>query len=362
MNCKRCKKEIADGSLFCNWCGAKQSIAKRNRSNGEGSIYKRGSTWTIVLRSFVGDQVKRVSKGGFQTKKAAMEYLPNLKEALDTKLPDSIGFCKLWERFQETKRFIELSSGKKTAYSIAYKKCVPLYQFKDVRDIKYRDLQPIVDGLNFYPARDIKVLLGAMFELAKKMDWATQDPSRGIDLPKLEKSEKVIFSDEDIKKLSNFARSDIYGKYFMLGILCGFRPIELRSVTAEMIDFDKHMICGAGHKTDLGKEAPVMLSTEAENYAHALITEGIPSFSGDDAFYSAFYSTLEKAGIDNPNHRITPNSMRHTFVTRLTRAGVSPAILQKAARHTSYETTMQNYTHLPMEDVLMAVNKVSTLE
>ena len=45
MLCVKCKKEIADGSAFCNWCGKKQQITKTKkrsarRVNGQGSICK----------------------------------------------------------------------------------------------------------------------------------------------------------------------------------------------------------------------------------------------------------------------------------------------------------------------------------
>lgn len=30
MLCVKCKKEIADGSAFCNWCGKKQATENAN--------------------------------------------------------------------------------------------------------------------------------------------------------------------------------------------------------------------------------------------------------------------------------------------------------------------------------------------
>ena len=41
MLCKKCHKEIADGSVFCNWCGKKQQTEKRKkakRARGTGTI------------------------------------------------------------------------------------------------------------------------------------------------------------------------------------------------------------------------------------------------------------------------------------------------------------------------------------
>ena len=49
--CKKCKKEIADDALFCQYCGYKQVREKRRRRlpNGAGTVYKRGKTWTVKV-------------------------------------------------------------------------------------------------------------------------------------------------------------------------------------------------------------------------------------------------------------------------------------------------------------------------
>lgn len=41
--CKKCKKEIPDGSLYCNYCGKKQITTPRKvhkRAHGSGTIHK----------------------------------------------------------------------------------------------------------------------------------------------------------------------------------------------------------------------------------------------------------------------------------------------------------------------------------
>ena len=41
MLCKKCRKEIPDGSIYCNYCGKKQETTKRKtrrRARGTGTI------------------------------------------------------------------------------------------------------------------------------------------------------------------------------------------------------------------------------------------------------------------------------------------------------------------------------------
>ena len=79
MLCRKCKKELPEGSAFCCYCGVKQTPPSKagRRGNGQGTAVKRGSTWTAIwtLGFAVQDgklKQKRGSKGGFKTKKEAL--------------------------------------------------------------------------------------------------------------------------------------------------------------------------------------------------------------------------------------------------------------------------------------------------
>ena len=88
MLCVKCKKEIADGSAFCNWCGKKQQITKTKkrsarRVNGQGSICKltdrkRKKPYMARLKAtydpFEGREVRPIL-GYFETKEEAANAL-----------------------------------------------------------------------------------------------------------------------------------------------------------------------------------------------------------------------------------------------------------------------------------------------
>lgn len=91
MICKKCKKDVPDGR-YCIACGADQSASKktrpRTRPNGTGTAYKRGSTWTAQVTVGIKrdpdtgrvQQVRR-TKGGFKTKREALEFCQQLANA-----------------------------------------------------------------------------------------------------------------------------------------------------------------------------------------------------------------------------------------------------------------------------------------
>lgn len=78
MQCKKCDRDLPDGSAFCNWCGAKQAAQEKRkalkRANGTGTVYKlqgrRKRPW-VAARN-------RVIIGYYSTKTAALEALGRL--------------------------------------------------------------------------------------------------------------------------------------------------------------------------------------------------------------------------------------------------------------------------------------------
>ena len=72
MNCRKCSIELPEGAAFCFACGAKQSVGARKpkrRGNGQGTVVKRGKTYTAIFTKFVAGERITLSKGGFTTKK-----------------------------------------------------------------------------------------------------------------------------------------------------------------------------------------------------------------------------------------------------------------------------------------------------
>ena len=52
MKCKKCKRKIAENSVFCNWCGARQIV--ENRETRVPTPKCKGNTWYAQVT--VGDE------------------------------------------------------------------------------------------------------------------------------------------------------------------------------------------------------------------------------------------------------------------------------------------------------------------
>lgn len=348
MNCCiYCKKKIPAGSTYCNWCGKKQVRDFHRKSNGAGTVYKRGTTYTVKVTKYANGIKREVTKGGFKTRKEAYEHAMVLRDDLDLKRTEAISFSDLWEKLKTTERYLKLSADKKDTWKYAYNKCEPLYQCKDVRELRFENFQKLVDGLTYYPARDIKTVLKAMMRLAQKYDQVDKNYAELIELPPNFEKEKDIFTDLELKKIC--ASKDPFKAYIIIMCYCGLRPIEMLNLRQEDIHIMERFMYG-GRKTELGKASKIAIPETAAPY----LTDFDPWTKGKNKFYDRFHEFLKAEGIRD----LTPGCCRHTFVTRLSQASDNVAVIQKAARHTHYQTTL-GYTHMNIDDVLTEVNKLS---
>lgn len=346
MNCAYCKKEIPEESKYCMFCGRKQDRDFHRKSNGSGTVYKRGNTYTVKVVKYGGGFKRELTKGGFKTKKDAYAYAEQLRNDLDLKRTESVSFRDLWEKLQKTERYLKLSEDKKKTWKYAYDKCAPLYQCNDVRELRFEHMQNLLEGLTYYPARDIKVMLTAMMRLAQKYDQVDKNYAELLELPPKEEHEKEVFTDLELKKI--LSSSDPFSRFVIIMCYCGLRPVEMLGLQPEDIHLAERYMYG-GRKTELGKKSKIAIPETAVPY----LTVYEPWTVGKNAFYDKFHAFLKDEGIRD----LTPACCRHTFVTRLSQASGNVAIIQKAARHTRYQTTL-GYTHMSIDDVLTEVNKL----
>lgn len=362
-NCIKCNAELPIGAVFCHCCGKKQVSQKRTaarRGKGEGSVYKRGKTWeAAVVLGYKLENGKAVAirptKGGFKTKKEALEYLPLLKQDKHRSTPT---VNDLWHRFKNTRQHEKLSDSRKEKYAIAWRK-IERETFINIDLLAVADLQQMVDSHanTYYPARDIKDLLSKLYQLALPDRFVEINLAEYIELPDRNEKEREAFSKEDITKLWNdYLAGNWWTGYLLLMIYTGMMPGELMCARKDHIDWQGKQIVGAGIKTKERRQTPIVLA----DIILPVLTDLCEHTSGDrlisinkDNFYDKYYETLARAGCK----RLTPYSCRHTAATSLALENIAPSVIQKIMRHAKFSTTEQ-YIHVSVDPMLEAVNKL----
>ena len=73
-------------------------------------------------------------------------------------------------------------------------------------------------------------------------------------------------------------------------------------------------------------------------------------------------ATVFLADIDISGRVLDFHALRHTFITRLARSGVMPAVARSLARHSTIVLTMDHYTHTLIEDERAALDRLPAIE
>ena len=371
MICIKCAREIPEASAFCNHCGTSQAAekplvkrTKRRRGNGEGTVYKRGNYWQIeIVLGYDGSgRPIRKTRSGFRTKKEALEYIPTLRSERpgQRSKPRTLrDYYNSWEKSDMPK----LSDSKQTAYRIAWNKLESLHDFP-VSLLTVVRLRDVVadEAPTFYPARDMKTLLSKLLCLAVADQQITVNMAEYITLPTLNENERSPWNDDELKAIwTAYDNDDVVAAYLLLMIYTGMMPGELDKCTKSMVHLDKQQIIGAGIKTAVRKQAPIVLA----DFIIPVI-ERILTYTPEDAdqrilytdrtsFYDAYHAFTKSCGIrDLPMY-----SCRHTTATALAvGTDVAPSIIQKIMRHAKFTTT-QRYIHPDASDSLAGINKLS---
>ena len=363
MECIKCKQPLQDDFLYCPYCGKKQITQKtktsRSRPNGTGTVYKRGKTWTAsyvhgyVIQEDGKLKTVRSTKGGFRTKKEAMEYLPSLQNAPERKAPNLL---ELWEIYKQSKKYLKLSDSRKEKYDIAWKKLDSLWFFK-IDKLTTFDLQNAVDSNadTYYTARDLKNLLSKLYQTAMPDEFVKTNLSEYIELPDLNAKEQQPFRSEEIQKLwADYTAGNWWTGYILLMVYTGMMPGELLDARKEHIDWEGRQIVGAGKKTAKRRETPIVLADFILPVLANLCehTEGEKLIRiNKDRFYETYYASLERAGC----RRLTPYSCRHTAATTLALENIPPSVIQQIMRHAKFSTT-EKYIHIDVEPMRQAIN------
>ncbi len=363
MICVKCGKEAPDAP-FCALCGWKQTnkpVSRTKRGNGQGHVWKRGSTWYAQVTLYATTEIvdgkkkyhqKRKTKGGFATKRDALAYIETLRTPEGRVAPTLLNLYAQWEKND----FPKLSESKKSAYKKARERIDGIMGRK-IDTLTVAELQTLVDEntSSYYTARDVKSLLSHLYKKALPDQFVKDNLSQYIVLPDLDEKDAEPFTAEEVQTIwAAFADGDTFAGYLLLMIYTGMMPGELFACRKDMIDYDRLEIWGCGKKTKKRKEVPIVFPDFI-----APVLERLCAYSNSqklqphapDNWYIKYHEATARIGVRD----LPPYSCRHTTGTEAARLNLSAPIIQGVMRHSKITTT-QRYIHLGSESSHAAVN------
>ena len=366
MLCRKCKKEIADGSKFCNFCGTKQEYEKstRKRGNGEGTVFKMPDGRWMAEVTLGYDEVdgkvkrKKATKTGFATKKEALAYIPQLQQTVK-ETDKSIKFKDLYKKWLDG-HTAKVSKHTIDCYKSAYKYYTPIY-YVEVAKLKTEHLQKCIDECPHgkRTRENMKAVGTCVFRLAMQLDIVDRNYAEYVYIPKEEDNERLAFTTEQLQTMWDKVGEIPELKYVLLLCYTGMRLGEMLDALTEDYYPDKGYFI-TGSKTEAGKHRVITISPKivpffddfGKNVCLFFDRKKPPT---DKIFRkNTFYPALEAAGIytrDSEGSRIyTPHCCRHTFATLMKNVDAPATDKQKLIGHSKFEMTA-HYTHTDVESL-----------
>lgn len=360
MECVKCKKQIQDDALFCQYCGKRQTPEPRKykkRANGTGSITKlpgnREKPWMARKNdTFIGT---------YKTRTAAQKALDRLSDVNITEL-FNMTFAEVYKAMLPELR--NVTEDHKTNLKGRYNAC------KDLHNEVYRNIrrsQFLKEIIRLEEEGKSKSTVQKTMQLFNHMEsWAIGEgiiqANRVENLTTIakQKSVKRPLDGTEIEKIkkSNHRAAPI--ALIILGAGC--RTNEIFKVKTEDC-FEDYFI--GGSKTKAGDRRTIMISEVGIKSYQELRKKAVEK--GCERLMDAYEGNtnqrnfvkrdlkpmLKELGLED----ITLHNLRHTMVTQALESGVDHVALTQMIGHTDIETT-KIYTHMRPEHLRKEIKKI----
>lgn len=396
--CIKCRKEIGD-TPFCQYCGAKQqkSAPRRKRSNGEGTIYPRGKTWTAQIVTGYNDNgvPQLLRKGGFPTRSKAIEYVPVLKASakipkdqrrsvLDSAVqmatpaegialiemwtasnaPQALSVKTLYERwldFYEPRVDKSTMSGHRAAFG----------HIKDLHGCNFADLtaddfQECIDNCTRgrRTQENIRQLAKRLYEFAIGRLIVSVNCAEYLYIPRGGSSPRAALTKQHMDAIRGQIGLRPFADYVYCLAYLGFRPNEMLMLKKDAYHVDNgiHYLIG-GFKTPAGTDRVVTIPLRILPIIERLVAAPgeyiFPAPGGGqmtDAYLreKVFYPLLDHLGIqpipeEGERAQYVPYSCRHFYSNLLKDAAGADKDKAALMGHADYDTTKRNYQSSDLE-------------
>ena len=368
-------------------------------------VSKRGNLWCVRYRytNELGEsREKRVS--GFHTKEDAMEAAKKLEAKSNAGIDvngDKQTCGVIMERwFSEHCPFLSPSTKAKYSDGIDRLEKMEIYN-TPVRKVTPATLTALItalqEGVGTGRPISLRTAIALTESLRMSLSWAAQNmiipinPLAGAKLPKVQKREQRILSEEDISDLVKYSENNPFRLPLLLALYGGLRREEVAALRWIDVDFKRkallirQAITRTSKGTEVLKETKNQTSTRTVSMPRFVIDElkaaaktnerVVVTPSGQpyrlDSYPQAIRRLVEKINEDRkkendyiiskakekgtsinhdlikaPMPMVTYHDLRHTHAAMLIRMGVQPKVIQERLGHASIKMTMDLYGYL----------------
>lgn len=347
--------------------------------NGFGTVYKISEKgrrnpwvakvtvgWEIVIDKTGKEKTKQITQtiGYFETKSEALDALV-LHRVNPVSPKANIVLGALYEEWSEGK-FEYISKSTKDNYKAGWKYLAKFEKIK-FKELRTAHLQSVIDqcrrkDMSRSTMEKIKAVATMLYDYAIQNDIINKNYADYIKLPKIDKEEKEIFSDLELRTLEKQADTVDWVDTILILIYTGMRISEMFDLTKFNVDLENMVITG-GIKTEAGKNRTIPIHPKIQKFIKKWYDKNgdylICNINGGRLHANnyrnrGYYPALEKLKI----RKLNPHCCRHTFASLLRNAGADTISIQKLIGHAKYSTTADIYTHIYLEELKTAINKI----
>ena len=379
--CVKCKRKIEIDSVFCKYCGKRQSEPVKpkalKRANGMGSVTKlsgrRTKPWCarMTIKDEHGDR-KSVVVGCYERKTDALIALEKVINAGGLPQFYNITVSKVRDHWME-KHYPKISDSGISNYNSAWN-----YFNGDIRNLKMSELktyhiQKIVDdaaaqGKSRSVCEKIKQLASQLCQWAMQNDVINKNYAQFVEINAKESTPKEPFTLPELQQIWQYYKASGDKTAAAILLLChtGLRMDEFLSM--KKTDYYNGCLHG-GSKTEKGSNRSVPVPDVMLPVLDDLMRvpgEYILSNANGDKMdirnwrNRKYYKTLEAAGFDKDLiRRRAPHSCRHTYATMCARLKMDDKALQDILGHEDITTTRNIYTHTDEEYLKQAAKSLN---
>lgn len=351
MKCKKCKREIADNSIYCNWCGHKQLTAANEVRVPKPQ--KKGNKW--VSQVTVNEErvyISADSEEEYYAKAAAAKT----RQIEIKRTPSKLTLGEVIDRYIRDNSV--LSPSTLNAYKSYRKTRFQSYMGRSVASIPFQRMVS-----EEYSKVKAKTVHNAWRLVTASLSHCGL-PVPNVNLPQAVKAERPWL---DFEQIGVFLAA-IYGKPWELGALLalnGLRRSEILHLTSDDIDAKNGIIhvrgasvIGEGNKLTDKDTNKNKTSTRDVHIVIPRLTYLLVGRTGrlvtlnPTTLYGLVNGVCEKYGLP----KVGVHGLRHSYISLCFHIGWNPQTVMREGGYSNLQTVNEVYRHLATQDANKDIN------